>query len=111
MCSPNRCHPNRQGSSKYISCRVPMGCMVFLFNSIPYIGYLLLLPLYMYKRPSSSVKKEGSHPPISKESTNGFHTLFFGSVLIQMENFEVYVEPKTIMVSPMIPTPGAHNSS
>src|SRR5688500_745987 len=89
MCSPKRCHPKRHGSSRYISFLVPIGFMVCLFNSIPYMGNLLLLPLYIYKRPSSSVKNEGSHPPISNESTKGFHSLAFGLVLIQMVNLLV----------------------
>src|SRR5688572_23376381 len=89
ICSPNLCHPKRQGSSKYISLLVPIGLNVFLSNSIPYMGNRLLLPLYIYKRPSSSVKNEGSHPPISNESTSGFHSLAFGFVLIQMVNLLV----------------------
>src|SRR5687767_15644032 len=93
MCSPKRCQPNRQCSSEYISLLVPMGCMVLRFSSTPYIGNRLLLPLYIYRRPSSSVKKEGSQPPISKESTRGFQIFAFGSVLIQIVKCLVYVEP------------------
>lgn len=81
--------PKRQGSSKYISFLVPTGFIVFLFNSIPYIGNLLLLPLYIYNLPSSSVKKDGSQPPISNESTNGFHSLALGLVLIHIVNLLV----------------------
>src|SRR5690606_37912590 len=89
MCSPKRCHPYLQCSSVYISFLVPSGCMVVLSSSTPYIGNRLLLPLYMYNLPSSSVKNEGSHPPMLNESTKGFHTLFFGSVLIHIEKFLV----------------------
>ena len=84
MFSPKRCQPKRQGSSKYISFLVPMGLKVFRFNSMPYMGNLLLLPLYMYSLPSSSAKKEGSQPPSSNESTNGFQSFALGLVLIQI---------------------------
>src|SRR5687768_5931045 len=110
-CSPKRCHPYRHPCNEYISVRVPMGCSVLRLSSTPYKGDRLLLPLYMYNLPSSSVKNAGSHPPMLKESTKGFQIFALGSVLIQIVNCFVYVEPNTIIVSPIIPIAGATISS
>ena len=48
---------------------------------------------------------------ISSESIKGFQSFDLGSVLIHKVKFLEYVDPKTNIVSPTIPTAGAQSSS